>query len=103
MYHLILITSVRYANVGTDYLTVCVPLLPYCLRHCYLTVCVPLLPYCLLLPFAAAVCCCCRCARAAPLFKKLIEKEPSFFKKIEKRIGFLKNPKIKNQKSRYSI
>ncbi|WP_318785489.1 hypothetical protein [Methanimicrococcus hacksteinii] len=31
MHHLIFITSVRYANVGTDYLTVSV-------LHCYLTV-----------------------------------------------------------------
>ncbi|WP_318785472.1 hypothetical protein [Methanimicrococcus hacksteinii] len=45
--------AVRYANVGTDYLTVSVPLLPYCFRstatllfssHCYLTVSVPRLP-----------------------------------------------------------
>ncbi|MDV0445057.1 hypothetical protein MmiAt1_06120 [Methanimicrococcus sp. At1] len=39
MHHLIFITSVRYANVGTDYLTVSAPLLPYCFR-------LPLLPYC---------------------------------------------------------
>ncbi|WP_318786041.1 hypothetical protein [Methanimicrococcus hacksteinii] len=86
MHHLILITSARYASVGTDYLqvsvchcylqiSVCHCYLQISVCHCYLQVSVwhrlpsgfrlPLLPYCFQIQLPTCRPACCRCSLSA--------------------------------------